>query len=259
MKRLYLFDLDGTTGDFETGPLLFRPGFIETARAINAMPNDEVQAAITTRALLEHAEDVIYTLARNGLILGWNVYVRQDVSYTEKYLFPYKDYDQAYADHGITDPAAQTIVLGDFHGFEFRKKEDSKYGFTPEEYLNWDFKQNSHVLSSNYSLNDHPYPGDMNDTPVYVAFPQPWTTFDENGQRISLDMHYVFQILEKMFAEGNGNFAAGFDKFKSNGIPNQYVEDDGLVKNIYDLPGTFQRYAVMKGERKHWNPMVRLE
>ena len=72
-------------------------------------------------------------------------------------------------------------------------------------------------------------------------------------------MFYVFSILERMHAEGNGSFAAGFDKLKPNGIPNQYIEHDGLVKRLWGLDGSYQRYAVMKGAKEHWKPLVRIE
>tara|TARA_Y100000310_G_scaffold137447_1_gene136355 strand:- start:47201 stop:47968 length:768 start_codon:yes stop_codon:yes gene_type:complete len=251
MGRLYIFDLEGTTGIFNKGErehinntVILRPGFRESLSYLN---KDNIHTAIATRAPRKYTDDIIGSFEQ--LNVGWQgeVYSKTDICFADHSLMPYKDLGPIYSEHGIDDPAGQVVIIGDFLRFGFGN-------FSKDMYRSFDFNRFPEFLSSNCALNDHPFPNGK-DTPVYVVVPQPWSTVDDDGYPCTLDMQYVVSRLEKMYEAGGNNFRRGFDVFEKSGMKNtKFVRSNHLARRLLGIDHE-QAYLVMQGREEDWQSL----
>ena len=156
MAQTVIFDLEGTTGIYNTSGrphvnniAFLRPGMRETISDLNSQ---NVRYALATRAPVEYVRDILTNLRHRGINWKGDVFTRDDVTLADQNLLPYKDLSKVYGALGITDPARETVILGDFLRFAPGQR------FSQEDYLGFDFKANPEVLTSNFALNDHPFP-----------------------------------------------------------------------------------------------------
>lgn len=247
---LYIFDLEGTTGIYNKGAVphinnttRLRPGFREM---IAAFGEKKVPCAIATRAPRKFTEEILANLREQGISWAGAVYTKEDVQIED--LLPYKDLSKIYTRFDISSPAREVVVLGDL----LRIKPGDCY--TKDDFMRFDFQRNPEVLSSNFSLNDHPLPH-QEESPVYAVLPQPWTTFDEKGNPISLDMSYVIDQLENMYKFGGEDFSHGFERMLQlcrYGDP--LIIDNRLAQKRLKTEH-YQKYFIMRGEEKNWKPL----
>ncbi len=254
MTKLFIFDLEGTTGIYNQGSaphvnntIRLRPGFRET---VSSFREKDVPCAIATRAPRRFTEEILANLRKYGINWPGAVFTQEDVEI--KRLLPYKDLSKVYARVGISSPSREAVVLGDLLRF---KPEES---YTREDYLHFDFQGNPEVLSSNFSLNDHPFP-EQGESPVYAVLPQPWTTFDDGGKAVSLDLGYVLEQLESMYDAGRNDFSDGFKQLQQLGLtrnaPVDVPVEDGKMAVKKLGREHRQRYLIMKGHEENWKPL----
>ncbi|MFH1682693.1 MAG: NIF family HAD-type phosphatase [Candidatus Woesearchaeota archaeon] len=250
MSKLYIFDLEGTTGIYNQGSpihinnaLKLRPGFRETLDYLNL---HQIPAAIVTRAPERYTQEIIKNLTKRGVQWSGKIYTKKDVEVEGEQLLSYKNLSQLYNEHDISEPSKETVILGDFLRFVYNDQ------YNIDDYLSFDFSQQPEVLTKNFALNDHPLP-DGRETPTYIVLPQPWTTYDGRGA-VSLDMRYIFDYLEKMFSAGGGDFSTGFEIMTGDDSVNQFIESDELSRRLLGKSSP-QKYLIMKGEKKNWQPL----
>lgn len=257
MVKLYVLDLEGTTGIYNEGEtphtnntLQLRPGFRETIVQWN---EQRVPYALATRAPADFTSEIIRNLRHRGVLWEGGVFTREQVQFPDERLLPYKDLSQIIDEYAISSPADEIVMIGDFLRFN-----GTSPGYHMEEYLRYDFREHPECLTENFALNDHPFP-DGNDTPTYVVVPQPWTTRDTEGKRVSLDFCYVISVLQKIFALGAGSFARGFELLQDapntpSQCPEQFVRSAALAQRLLKKEHA-QRYFIMKGTADHWRPL----
>jgi len=258
MSKLYIFDLEGTTGIYNDGMqphihnvMLLRPGFKEVINRIREKGN---YAAVATRAPRKYTDSIIDNLKEQGVYWQGPILSKEEVQFEDDNLFSYKNLSSIYECFKISDPSKEAVILGDFLRFP-PGICSAVQGYSLDEYLSFDFEEKPEVLFDNYALNDHPFPH-RGITPVYVVVPQPWTTPDSQGMLVSLDMEYVVDFLEAMFIMGDMNFGQGFDVIREQEELNQCVQSSGLAQRTLQLDHQ-QKYLVMKGQQSDWKPLIR--
>lgn len=261
MTKLYIFDLEGTTGNYSTGLngshindiIELRPGFQE---ALLHLKKEKIPMAIATRAPRTFVTTILENLKKRGVSFEGNIYTREEVELTDPQLSPYKNYHRIYKEHNITNPSEQVIVVGDFLCFE------KSNGFTSDDYLSFDFTQQPKILSANNSLNDHPLPF-KGRVPLYAVVPQLWTTVDKVGKKVSLDMGYVIDSIDRVYKAGEGNFSQGFERLLPLSVQeprfhrDQFVVNDDLARQLL-FQSCAQQYIILKGTPSEWKPLQRL-
>lgn len=250
---LFIYDLEGTTGIYSTQThindiAVIRPGLVSVLEAHQRLG---IPAAIATRAPRHFVNDIKANLFQKGIALPTKTCTKEDVAFFDEKLMPYKYYGEIYEHFHVKNPSKDVVVLGDFLRFSHER-------MTMQEYRNFDFASHPHVLSSNYALNDHPYPLSK-ETPIYAIVPQPWTTKDADGKCQTIDLEYVFNHLCSLYFSNACDFSKGFDNAqkKNNSVTEQYITHDGLAQQFL---GTHhqQRYLVFKGKDKDWKPLERV-
>ncbi|OGJ21350.1 hypothetical protein A3K73_01245 [Candidatus Pacearchaeota archaeon RBG_13_36_9] len=246
MKPLYIFDLDETTGIYSVCPrindrVLLRPGFREVIEANNSR---RINMAIATRGDRDYVESIKENLAKNGIELKCRIYTEHDVE-TGRVRGYYKDYRQVFADYEITNPEKECVVIGDL----LRIEDNEDYSL--EDFIETDFTENPFLLCSCYSLNDHPYPYcNQQSLPVYAVLPR--AVRNSEGKTLALHMDYVMNTLEEMYAAGEENFAAGFERMNSKSV--QKVVSDALAQELLRY-SQMQKYLIIKGEERDWSKL----
>ena len=257
MKPLYILDLEGTLGIFYSGmkkskvndTIILRPGVRELLDINNS---GNIRLAITASVEDYFLLDVQTNLRRHGISLDCKLYSKADIDLKEKNLYQYKDYSKVYSDYSITDPESETIVIGDILNLK-----DPLYwleDYSKKDFMDYDFANSLSVLTSEYSLNNHPFPApDFPNTPVYVVLP----TINHNQN--TLDLSYVINFLDIIYNSGQNNFKFGLELFNKHvGMTdNQYVHSNDLAKNLLNDDFT-QDYLVMKGREKNWKPLEKI-
>lgn len=255
MEPLYVLDLEGTTGIYSTSYhdndiIQLRHGFKELVDSSN---QGKSRIAIATRAPRHFVDEIVRNLRKNKVDLNCRIYCEEEVKVKGEEMLYYKDYSQVFKDHGIRHPDEDAVVIGDF--LRFNKTGN----FSPDDYRNFDFKNNPNVLFTNNSLNDHPLPCENNQkTPVYVVIPQPWTTF-EQGKNVTLDLNYVTSFIREVYRIGRG-FQEGFELVSNSPdlVKNDdLVNHDGLAKRILGI-SHIQRYFIIKGKPENWKQLERV-
>lgn len=254
MKPIYICDLEGTTGVYSSGAngihindlILLRSGFREMVQENN---KGNLKMVIASRAPKSFVKQIKKILSDKGINLTCPIYTNDEVEIGNEDMLPYKDYNKVYHDLEISNPAKDSVILGDFLRFQLNSR------FNAEAYRNFDFRTNPEVLTRNYALNDHPLPRQGEETPLYVVLPQPWTTTFSQGH-ISLDMSYVISCLKQIYSIGRNNFKEGLRLLSNSGQlnDNQHVTNNDLAKRVLgeDIP---QDYLVMRGRRDDWKPL----
>lgn len=257
MVKLYVLDLEGTTGIYNEGgtphtnnTLQLRPGFRETITQWN---EQRVPYALATRAPASFTWEIIENLRKKGVSWEGRIFTREQTQFPDEQLLPYKDLSHIIDEYAISSPADEMVMIGDFLRFN-----GTSPGYHMGEYLRYDFREHPECLTENFALNDHPFPY-QSDTPVYVVVPQPWTTRDTERKRVSLDLCYVISVLQRMFTLGSGSFVRGFERlqetFSASGQPlEQFVQSAALAKRLLGR-NHLQRYLIMKGTADHWRPV----
>ncbi|MBS3137741.1 hypothetical protein J4232_04870 [Candidatus Woesearchaeota archaeon] len=296
MTKLYILDLDGTTGTYlfrerngkrEVDTMFLRPGL---KKAIDFLNNNRINSVIATRAAKGYAEQIVKCWKDIGIEWRGKIYSKNDVNFPEQKLFPYKNLAAVYKEQGVTDPERETVMIGDFLGFN----RFSTGAFTIEDYLRFDFEQNPEQLWNGDKLIDHPCPVKSKSAqkkfniPIYVVLPQAYT-LNTKTELVTIDMLSVIDFLEQMYLVGNENFYKGFNALKSfkilqrlaldnpinsidcidsslmqqtTQISHQFVESDGLAKSIYGEilgEGMIQKYLVMKALQRELKPLTGID
>jgi hypothetical protein len=185
-------------------------------------------------------------LSQSGNLLECPVYTREEVSFPDERMIPYKDYRAVYRDQGIGDVAAQCVVIGDFQRFSAKGGQ-----FSGKFFRRFDFIEDPEVLRKNFSLCDHPLPVEGR-LPVYMVVP---SVHASNGE--SLDFSFALQLAEKMYHLGGMNASRGYDLLPEETKTFQRVRCHGPNPRGLFRPPT-QRYLILKGRLYDWKPFIEL-
>jgi hypothetical protein len=251
MKPLYIFDLDETTGIYYSLPninnlIYLREGFKEI---LKQNCDGELEMVIATRGESYYVSDIKRNLKARGIELLCKTYCKDDVS-VEGIGGYFKKYGIIYKEHSLDSPAKDSIIIGDL----LRIGLNGDY--MQEDLIKTDFKKNPFLLYTNYSLNDYPYPLDEyldGKTPIYVVLPRP--ILNSKNDSSALDLSVVMKVLEKMYKEGENDFIKGFDRINEDFI--EKVETEVNVEKLLGIKYT-QKYLIIKGEKEHWKPLIRI-
>ena len=241
---LLILDLEGTTGIFssnmhQNNMILLRHGFKEFLES-----KVWFDCVIATRAPRFYVDQISRNLKNVGLTLPEPIYSKEDVEMRDETLRNYKYIRTICSERNISNVASEVVIMGDFLRF---------FGndlYSANDYLSHNFATDPSHLALTNSLNDHPYPVN-GETPVYMILPQPWTTKDRHGIRITLSFNFALWILRKLWDLGAGNFSDGFRKLgNSNILEKVEVRAPNMRHN--------QKYLILKGESQDWKPMLQV-
>lgn len=263
MKRLYIIDLDGTTGLYHMGEeldgrMILRPGLKEGLALMG-----DARRVIATRGKPDYVQNVRKILTGHGIVFD-AYYDKTQVALGGQVdsIGYFKDYAQIIADAGI-DRHDQVVVIGDMIHLEQRKP------FRVEEYRRVKFRKRPSLPIEEMRCMDHPSTPDV----LYVIVPQVMT-LDLDDQLVSLTFRAVIEHLERMFVKGGGSFVRGWEKLRRWDWYNEYVTSDELMQKasfqvrlgrtvsgaagadrseLFITPFA-QRYLFFKGRRRDWRP-----
>ncbi|MEA9602666.1 hypothetical protein VC188_11105 [Polynucleobacter sp. MG-28-Ekke-A2] len=243
-KPLLILDLEGTTGIYSSSmhqndTIMLRHGFYEFLQC-----DPWFDYAIATRAPKFFITQIEGNLEKAGLKISQPIYSKEDIEIGNQNLGNYKYIQHVCEDKKIHKVESTVVIMGDF--LRFTDNDD----YSANDYLSHDFVADPSHLILNNSLNDHPYPIN-GEIPIYLVLPQPWTTKDYHGNHISLSFNFALFILRKLWELGTGNFAEGYKNLGSSDLFQKVeIKAPNMEHN--------QRYLILKGESKDWQPMVKI-
>ncbi len=262
MKRLYIVDLDGTTGLYHLaqlfeGRMMLRPGLKEGLALMG-----DARRVIATRGDPEYLQAVRQVLISHGIVFD-AYYDRETVGLAgdghRRYL---KHYDEILLREEI-GPEDQAIVIGDLMHF------DKGQPYTMRQYRRFKFSRHPNRPIIKTSCCDHPTDPRL----PYVVIPQVFTLKREAV--VALSFRAVIEHLERMWHKGGGNWLAGYQRMRRWDWHNEYVVSDALMQKLAfevqlgqtvetrggeDISACFRQpgshhYLFFKGRRRDWLPV----